>query len=35
MEKDYQNIKKFLEETNSYQSFLVSDSLIWIDYREL
>lgn len=34
MEKDYQSIKNFLEETNSFESFLESDSLVWIDHRE-
>lgn len=34
MEKYYQNIKKFLEDTNNFEELLESDTFIWVDYRE-
>lgn len=34
MKLDYENIKKFLEDTENFEPLIESDSLIWIDWRE-
>ena len=34
MNIDYENIKKFLEDTENFEPLIESDTLIWIDWRE-
>lgn len=34
MEKDYENIKNFLEDYENFEPLIESDTLIWIDWRE-